>query len=90
MQQSYHTVLSFSFKNVTIDFVLAYEIWGFMKFNEQCEDNLRRSEEMLRNMDQNKKNMTRTMDSINKLEADLDKVRSEDLIYFPYSINYQA
>lgn len=71
-------------------FVLAYEIWGFMKFDEQCQDNLRRSEEMLRNMAQNKKNMTRTINSINKLEADLEKVRSEYLIHFPHSINNQA
>ena len=75
---------------MTIDFVLAYEIWGFMKFDEQCQDNLRRSREMLRNMQENEENMTRTIDSINELEADLSKVRSEDLIYFPYSINDQA
>lgn len=61
-----------------------------MKFDEQCQDNLRRSEEMLRNMDQNKENMTRTMNSIKKLEADLDEVRFEDLIYSSYSINNQA
>ena len=75
---------------MTIDFVLAYEIWGFMKFDEQCQDNLRRSKEILRNMKENEESMTRTIDSINILEADLNKVRSEDLIYFSYSINYQA
>ena len=75
---------------MTIDFVLAYEIWGFMKFDEQCQDNLRRSKEILRNMKENEEGMTRTIESINILEADLNKVRSEDLIYFPYSINYQA
>ena len=75
---------------MTIDFVLAYEIWGFMKFDEQCQDNLRRSDEILRNMKENEESMTTMIDSINKLEADLNKVRSEDLIYFPYSINYQA
>ena len=75
---------------MTIDFVLAYEIWGFMKFDEQCQDNLRRSKEILRNMKENEEGMTRTIESINILEADLNKVRSEDLIYFSYSINYQA
>ena len=75
---------------MTIDFVLAYEIWGFMKFDEQCQDNLGRSKEILKNMKENEEGMTRTIDSINILEADLNKVRSEDLIYFSYSINYQA
>ena len=66
-------------------FILVYEIWGFMKFDEHCHDNLKRSEEMLRNMDEHKANMTRTLANINKLEADLDQVRSELLIYFSYS-----
>ena len=61
-----------------------------MKFDEQCQDNLRRSEKILKNMDQNKENMTRTINSINKLAADLDEVKYEDLIHFPYSINSQT
>ena len=42
---------------------------------------------MLRNMDENKANMTRTLASIAALEADLDRVRPELLIIFTYSIN---
>ena len=61
-----------------------------MKFDKQCQDNLRRSEKILKNMDQNKENMTRTINSINKLAADLDEVKYEDLIHFPYSINSQT
>ena len=42
---------------------------------------------MLRNMDENKANMTRTLASIAALEADLDRVRPELLIIFTCSIN---
>ena len=42
---------------------------------------------MLRKMDENKANMTRTLASIAILEADLDRVRPELLIIFTYSIN---
>lgn len=71
-------------------FILVYEIWGFMKFNEKCHENLKRSEDMLRNMDEHKANMTRTLTNINKLESDLDQVRSELLIYLPYSTKSKA
>ena len=42
---------------------------------------------MLRKMDENKANMTRTLASIAALEADLDRVRQELFIIFTYSIN---
>ena len=35
-------------------FVLVYEIWNFMAFDKECHDNLRRSEEMLDEMDEHK------------------------------------
>ena len=43
-----------------------------MQFDKQCHDNLRRSEEMLAEMDEHKQNMTRTMQEIDDLEAGLD------------------
>ena len=46
-----------------------------MKFDEQCQENLRLSEEMLDEMDEHKANMTRTLEEIEELEADLDQVR---------------
>ena len=46
-----------------------------MKFDEQCQENLRLSEEMLDEMDEHKTNMTRTLEEIEELEADLDQVR---------------
>ena len=46
-----------------------------MKFDEQCRENLRLSEEMLDEMDEHKANMTRTLEEIEELEADLDQVR---------------
>ena len=46
-----------------------------MKFDEQCQENLRLSEEMLDEMDEHKANMTRTLEEIEDLEADLDQVR---------------
>ena len=41
-----------------------------MKFDEQCRENLRLSEEMLDEMAEHKANMTRTLEGIEKLEAD--------------------
>ena len=58
-------------------FILLCQISVYMKFNEQCHDNLKRPEEILRNMDEHKTNMTRTLTNINKIEADLDQIRSE-------------
>ena len=46
-----------------------------MKFDEQCRENLRLSEEMLDEMDEHKANMTRTLQDIEELEAELDQVR---------------
>ena len=58
-------------------FVLVYEIWSFMKFQKQCRKNLRRSKNMLAEMDAHKKNMTRTLQEIEDLEALLDQVKLE-------------
>ena len=46
-----------------------------MQFDKQCHDNLKRSEEMLDEMDEHKQNMTRTLQEIDDLEAELDQVR---------------
>ena len=46
-----------------------------MKFDEQCQENLRLSEEMLYEMYEHKTNMTRTLEEIQELEAELDQVR---------------
>ena len=46
-----------------------------MKFDEQCRENLRLSEEMLDEMAEHKANMTRTLEDIDELEAELDQVR---------------
>ena len=48
-----------------------------MAFDKECHDNLRRSEEMLDEMDEHKQNMTRTMQEIDDLEAGLDQVKLE-------------
>ena len=54
-----------------------------MAFDKECHDNLRRSEEMLDEMDEHKQNMTRTMQEIDDLEADLDQVKLEISKIFP-------
>ena len=54
-----------------------------MEFDKECHDNLRRSEEMLDEMDEHKQNMTRTMQEINDLEANLDQVKLEISKTFP-------
>ena len=54
-----------------------------MQFDKQCHDNLRRSEEMLAEMDEHKQNMTRTMQEIDNLEAGLDQVKLEISKTFP-------
>lgn len=54
-----------------------------MQFDKQCHDNLRRSEEMLAEMDEHKQNMTRTMQEIDDLEAGLDQVKLEISKTFP-------
>ena len=46
-----------------------------MKFDEQCQENLRLSEEMLDDMAEHKANMTRTLEDIEELEAELDQVK---------------
>ena len=46
-----------------------------MKFDEQCQENLRLSEEMLDEMAEHKANMTRTLEEIEELEAELDQVK---------------
>ena len=46
-----------------------------MKFDEQCRENLRLSEEMLDEMAEHKANMTRTLEDIVELEAELDQVK---------------
>ena len=46
-----------------------------MKFDEQCQENLRLSEEMLDEMAEHKANMTRTLEDIEELEAELDQVK---------------
>ena len=46
-----------------------------MKFQKQCRKNLRRSKNMLDAMDVHKKNMTRTLQEIEDLEASLDQVK---------------
>ena len=46
-----------------------------MKFDEQCRENLRLSEEMLDEMAEHKANMTRTLEDIEELEAELDQVK---------------
>ena len=46
-----------------------------MKFNEQCQENLRLSEEMLVEQAEHKANMTRTLEEIVELEAELDQVK---------------
>ena len=56
-------------------FISVYEIWSFMKFDEQCQENLRLSEEMLDDMAEHKANMTRTLEDIEELEAELDQVK---------------
>ena len=56
-------------------FISVYEIWSFMKFNEQCQENLRLSEEMLVEQAEHKANMTRTLEEIVELEAELDQVK---------------
>ena len=48
-----------------------------MKFQKQCRKNLRRSKNMLAEMDAHKKNMTRTLQEIEDLEALLDQVKLE-------------
>ena len=48
-----------------------------MKFQKQCRKNLRRSKNMLAEMDVHKKNMTRTLQEIEDLEALLDQVKLE-------------
>ena len=54
-----------------------------MEFDKECHDNLRRSEEMLDEMDEHKQNMTRTMQEIDDLETDLDQVKLEISKTFP-------
>ena len=56
-------------------FVLVYEIWRFMEFQKQCHKNLKRSKDMLAEMDVHEKNMTRTLQEIEDLEAILDQVK---------------
>ena len=46
-----------------------------MKFDEQCQENLRLSEEMLVEQAEHKANMTRTLEEIVELEAELDQVK---------------
>ena len=46
-----------------------------MQFDKQCHDKLKKSEEMLDEMDEHKQNMTRTLQEIDDLEAELDQVR---------------
>ena len=46
-----------------------------MKFDEQCQENLRLSEEMLAEQAEHKANMTRTLEEIVELEAELDQVK---------------
>ena len=58
-------------------FVLVYEIWRFMKFQKQCRKNLRRSKDMLAEMEVHEKNMTRTLQEIEDLEAILNQVKLE-------------
>ena len=54
-----------------------------MQFDKQCHDNLRRSEEMLAEMDEHKQNMRRTMQEIDDLQAGLDQVKLEISKTFP-------
>ena len=54
-----------------------------MQFDKQCHDNLRRSEEVLAEMDEHKQNMTRTMQEMDDLEAGLDQVKLEISKTFP-------
>ena len=46
-----------------------------MQFDKQCHDNLKRSEVMLDEKDEHKQNMTRTLQEIDDLEAELDQVK---------------
>ena len=46
-----------------------------MKFDEQCQENLKLSEEMLAEQAEHKANMTRTLEEIVELEAELDQVK---------------
>ena len=46
-----------------------------MKFQKQCRKNLRGSKSMLDEMEVHKKNMTRTLQEIEDLEASLDQVK---------------
>ena len=54
-----------------------------MEFGKKCNENLRNSEIMLDEMDEHKRNMTRTLQEIDDLEAELDQVNIEFSWTFP-------
>ena len=54
--------------------LLAYEIWDLINFHKQCHKNLKQVNRILEIMEENKKNMTRTNNSIAALMRDYTNV----------------
>ena len=67
-------------------FFLAYEIWGLVKFHQQCHSNLRHVNNILVNMEANKQNMTRTFNRVNGLMTDYETVSNICVVQVNFDI----
>ena len=69
-----------------IVFLVAFEIWGLVTFHQQCRENLQYVNEMLEVVEENKRNMTRTNDSITALMSDYTTVSRK--LHILKNLNY--
>ena len=69
-----------------IVFLVAFEIWGLVTFHQQCRENLQYVNEMLEVVEENKRNMTRTNDSIIALMSDYTTVSRK--LHILKNLNY--
>ena len=67
-------------------FLVAFEIWGLVTFHQQCRENLQYVNEMLEVVKENKRNMTRTNDSITALMSDYTNVSRK--LHILKNLNY--